>query len=394
MNTQTAVFHLFFDCLIVLLFLDINSARIVIVMRHSFAYVDDSMLQAQPNKIIFNQYNNQNMDCQMKSSVLLLGMITFFTATQLYAKQKVCIFDPAGKAGDGFALAKDYALEAKKWGADIELRAYIDERIAAEDLKAGQCDGAIISGLRGRQFNKFTGSLDAIGALTDMKAAVTAYQLLSRPQYAKQMINGAYEIAGLGTIGPAYIFVTDRNINTLAKAAGKKIGVFAYDAAQPQLVQQVGAQAVSVDVTNAGAKFNNREIDIVPAPIVAYKPLELYRGLGTQGGIVKFPLTQVSANFIIRKDKFPEGFGQKSRNWVSSQLHRTFTIVGNYEKDIPAKYWIHIPPKEQTEYIKLMREARIALTKSGVYDAKMMSLLKKVRCKQNPAQFECALNDE
>lgn len=36
------------------------------------------------------------------------------------------------------------------------------------------------------------------------------------------MVVGPYEIAGLGTIGPAYLFVNDRSINTLAKAAGKK----------------------------------------------------------------------------------------------------------------------------------------------------------------------------
>ncbi|MBC6819833.1 hypothetical protein CKK01_20505, partial [Acinetobacter baumannii] len=114
------------------------------------------------------------------------------------------------------------------------------------------------------------------------------------------MVVGPYEIAGLGTIGPAYLFVNDRSINTLAKAAGKKIGVFKYDEAQPKLVQHVGGQAVSVDVTNAGAKFNNHEIDIVPAPIVAFKPFELYKGLGEKGAIVRFPLTQISANFIIR----------------------------------------------------------------------------------------------
>ncbi|WP_416202358.1 putative solute-binding protein [Acinetobacter sp. ANC 4470] len=306
------------------------------------------------------------------------------------AKQTVCVFDPIGKAGDAFALAKDYAIEAKKWGADIELRAYVDERIAADDLKVGKCD----SGLRGRQFNKYTGSLDAIGALTDMKTAITAYQLLSRPQAASTMINGNYEIAGLGTIGPAYLFVTDKNINTLAKAAGKKIGVFKYDEAQPKLVQYIGAQAVSVDVTNAGAKFNNHELDIIPAPIVAFKPLELYKGLGEKGAIIKFPLTQISANFIIRKDKFPEGFGQKSRTWVSSQLSRTFAIVNRYEKDVPSKYWMIIPAQEQLTYMKMMREARIQLTKAGVYDPKMMNLLKKVRCKQNPSNFECALNDE
>ncbi len=328
----------------------------------------------------------------IKNGLMALALLGCAVSTQ--AKQTVCVFDPVGKSGDAFALAKDYALEAKKWGADIDLRAYVDERVAAEDLKVGQCDGAIISGLRGRQFNKYVGSLDAIGALTDLKTAILAYQILSKPQAAKSMINGPYEIAGLGTIGPAYLFVSDRSINTLAKAAGKKVGVFAYDEAQPKLVAQVGAQAVSVDVTNAGAKFNNHQIDIVPAPIVAYKPFELYKGLGDEGGIVKFPLTQISANFIIRKDKFPAGFGQKSREWVAGQLGRTFNIIAKYEKEIPARYWMNISPEEQVNYMKMMREARISLTKAGIYDPKMMNFLKKVRCKQNPNSFECALNDE
>lgn len=330
-----------------------------------------------------------------------MKMVQTLTITTLFAlsmpalaKQVVCVFDPVGKAGDAYALAKDYALEAKNWGADIDLRAVTDERLAAEDLKVGKCDGAIISGLRGRQFNKYIGSLDAIGALTDMKTAISAYKLLSLPRAAEKMVNGPYEIAGLGTIGPAYLFVNNKNINTLAKAAGKKIGVFRYDEAQPKLVQQVGAQAVSVDVTSAGAKFNNHEIDILPAPVVAFKPFELYKGLGEKGGIVKFPLTQISANFIIRKDKFPQGFGQKSRTWVASQLGRTFNIVAKYEKEIPAKYWMNIPANEQLNYIKMMRESRIALTKSGIYDPQMMNFLKKVRCKENPSSFECSLNDE
>ncbi|MFW1769014.1 putative multidrug efflux protein AdeT1 [Acinetobacter baumannii] len=325
---------------------------------------------------------------------ILLITSTCLTTT-LYAKQQVvCVFDPIGKSGDAFALAKDYALEAKNWGADLSLKAYIDERVAAEDLKVGKCDGAIISGLRGRQFNKYTGSLDAVGALTNMKTAINAYKLLSSPMAEKIMVVGPYEIAGLGTIGPAYLFVNDRSINTLAKAAGKKIGVFKYDEAQPKLVQHVGGQAVSVDVTNAGAKFNNHEIDIVPAPIVAFKPFELYKGLGEKGAIVRFPLTQISANFIIRKDQFPAGFGQKSRTWVASQLNRTFGIIAKYESDIPSKYWMDIPKNEQLNYMKMMREARIQLTKAGIYDPKMMNFLKKVRCKENPSNFECALNDE
>lgn len=59
----------------------------------------------------------------------------------------------------------------------------------------------------------------------------------------------------------------------------------------------------------------------------AFKPLELQKGLGTKGAIVNYPILQVTGNIIIRPDKFPAGFGQKSREWVAGQLPRAFTIL-------------------------------------------------------------------
>jgi hypothetical protein len=43
----------------------------------------------------------------------LIGLALFGCAISTQAKQTVCVFDPVGKSGDAFALAKDYALEAK-----------------------------------------------------------------------------------------------------------------------------------------------------------------------------------------------------------------------------------------------------------------------------------------
>lgn len=45
-------------------------------------------------------------------NILLIANICL--TTTIYAKlQVVCVYDPIGKSGDAFALAKDYALEAK-----------------------------------------------------------------------------------------------------------------------------------------------------------------------------------------------------------------------------------------------------------------------------------------
>ncbi len=329
-----------------------------------------------------------NKKIAMGVAALALGMGSSAQA------QTVCVFDLLGTAGESYAMMKDYALAAKQWGANVTLKPYTDERVAAEDFKAGQCDGVSLTGMRGRQFNAFTGSIDAIGAVPSNDMAKVVMSLLAKPQLAADMVNGDYEVAGVVPLGSAFLLVNDRSINTLAKAAGKKIAVLDYDKAQAKLVQKVGAQPVSADVTTFGGKFNNGQVDIIAAPAIAFKPLELHKGLGAKGAVVRFPIAQVSGNVIIRKSKFPEGFGQKSREWVASQLPRAMNIIGKTEAEIAAKFWMDIPANDKIGYVKLMRESRIDLTKEGIYNKKMMSLLKKVRCQQDSSSFECALNDE
>ncbi|MEN8383140.1 putative solute-binding protein [Acinetobacter radioresistens] len=328
------------------------------------------------------------------TKALVLGAGILMAAEAAQAKQVFCVFDLVGKNGDVYALMKDYQLAAKNWGADIELRVGQNEAVIAEDFKAGKCDGISVTGMRGRQFNKFTGSLDAIGAIPDLKLAVKVMQGLASPTFAKYMTNSKYEVAGVIPVGDAFLMVNDRSINTVAKAAGKKIAVLDYDEAQKIMVQQIGAQAVSADVTNFGSKFNNRQVDIIGAPAAVFKPLELHKGLGTKGAIVNYPILQVTGNLIIRPDKFPAGYGQKSREWVKTQLPRAFGILGKMKADIPQKYWMNIPAADKPGYQKLMRESRIDLTRRGVYDRRMMKLLWQFRCKEDRSNFECSLQDE
>ena len=291
-------------------------------------------------------------------------------------------------------MMKDYAVAAKQWGADITLRPYSDERVASEDFKAGQCDGVALTGLRARQFNSFTGSIDAIGGLQSYSAAKMIISLMGNPKLAPDMEQNGYEVAGVTTLGAAYIMVRDRRINTLAKAAGIRFGVLDYDKSQAIMVQKVGAQPVSVDLLTVGGKFNNGQIDAIALPAVAFKPLEIYKGLGSKGAIIRSQILQVSGDIVIRPGKFPDGYGQKSRTWVAGQLGREMDIINRTEKAIDPKYWLDIPANEKVGYIKLMREARISMTDEGIYNKKMMSILKKVRCSQDPTSFECSIKGE
>lgn len=42
----------------------------------------------------------------------------------------------------------------------------------------------------------------------------------------------------------------------------------------------------------------------------------------------------------------------------------------------------------------MLRDGRMDLTKRGIYDAGMMSVLKKARCSVDKANFECSMHSE
>jgi hypothetical protein len=326
--------------------------------------------------------------------MVLAGAGLALASQAAIAKQTLCVWDISGTQGDVYNMAKDYRLHAARFGATLDLRPYTDEKIASEDFKAGQCDAVIMTGLRGRQFNGFTGSLDSLGSMPTYDHVKKVLATLSKPAAGQWMVSGNYEVGGIVPMGAAYLFVNDRAINNVGKMSGKKIAVLDYDKAQAKMVQKVGAQPVASDVTNFAGKFNNGSVDIIGAPAAAFKPLELFKGLGTKGAIAQFPLVQVSLQLYLRKDRFPEGFGQKSREYWYTQYEPAMKLVLAAEKEIDKKYWMQIPAADQEKYTQMIRDARIALTNEGIYDKKTMKLLKQVRCNLNPADAECSQNLE
>lgn len=345
----------------------------------------------------------------------------------------LCIYSPNGEHGEAFEQATSYLTEiprivriAKQYGVNmtvtrpsnlqlnidvdypklkkaastiVKLKVYTNEQVLTEDFRSKRCDGAGISNLRARQFNHFVGSIDAIGAVQNYQQLTSIIQMLAHPKFDSKMINNDYEVVGVVPLGAAYIMVNNRNINTLAKAAGKKVAVLQFDPTQKKLVQNVGAQPVSVDLATLGPKFNNNEVDIIAGPAILFEPMELHKGMTDKSGkavgaIIRFPVVQVTGTLIMHRNKFPVGMGSIAREIISKQLKPAFDFVDKIEKRIPEKYWMDIYPSDKPGYIRLMREARIQMTKEGYYNKEMMHLLKQVRCGHEPSHYECAMTDE
>lgn len=314
---------------------------------------------------------------------------------------KVCIFDPIGNSGPAVSYAKDLVLQARRWNVFLDIRAFTDERVAAEDFKAGQCDAVALSTFRAKQFNKFIGSFDAVGALQDYNQVRTAMNTIyTNPKVAPYLIDGPYQVGGIVPIGAVYVMVNDRSINSIEKAAGKKVAVLDFDKSQAKMVERLGAQPVPSDITNFSGKFNNGQVDIIAAPAIVFRPLELYRGLGDKGGIYRMPLVMMSGSVVFRREKFLKEIPdlddklQKIRNFAVTYLDQAYKLIDSVEKDIPERYWMDLTAEDKDKYFRMMREARLIMMQDGTYDPKMLSLLKKVRCKHNPASYECSLKDE
>ena len=334
----------------------------------------------------------------MKKIALAATAILGLSAANANAAIDVCVFDLLGKSGESFQMAQEWALAAKGWGADVNLIPKQDEAVADNDFKAGKCDGVFMTAMRARQYNKFVGSIDSLGGVPSNAIAQKAITFALDARNAGKMVSNLggkkYEVAGVAPSGSAFIFVRDKNINSIEKAAGKKFAVLGYDQAQKVIVQRVGAQAVISDISNFAAKFNNGQVDMIGAPAYAYKPLELNKGLGANGAVFNFPVMQITADFLIRPEKFPAGFGQKSRDYFVKNLPKSFAMIGRLEASIPAKYKVNLTADDKLKYQKMMRDGRLELTKMGVYDPAMMSVLKKARCSVDKANFECSLAGE
>ncbi len=293
---------------------------------------------------------------------------------------------------------EEWALVSKKWGAQVQLISFQDEDLADKTFQNDKCDAVYMTSMRARTYNKFAGSIDALGGVPSNKIAQKAVDYVLDPRNTKRMtttLQGEnYEVAGIGLIGSAYIFVKDRSLNSIEKVQGKKFAILHYDRAQRVMVERVGAVPVMSDISNFIKKFNTGEVDVVAAPAYAYKPLEIEKGLGSKGAMLNFPVVNVTADLIVRPERFPAQFGEQSRQWFLQKIPQSFAMVQRLEAAIPSKIKMQLSKEDKEKYQRLLREGRIDLTKQGVYDPGMMRVLKKARCTVERTNFECSLGGE
>ena len=325
-------------------------------------------------------------------AVLALSISVSASADEI-SNNTMCLFDPVGQGGDMYALMKDFRTQALGWGVDLKLKAFDNESVIIDSFKAGKCDAIAVTGMKVRPFNKFTSTAEAVGALPEYGDVKALFEALSRPELEKFMRQGEYEVAAVMPIGNVYTFVRDRKWveeGLQDNFQGKKVSVFEGDSVSYEMVRSMGANPVMVNTTTFAGKFNNGAVDITFSPAVAYEPFELYKGLKPNGGIIRHPLIQLTIQMVIRHAEFPTGFAAKSRQAAFDKMAYAMQYVHLTEKRIPEEHWVEPLLREQGAMNEMMRQSRIKLRDEGIYDGRMLKLMRKIRCKRDPRHFECA----
>lgn len=332
---------------------------------------------------------------RLSASLLLCGLAGLpLVAGAEVATREFCVWDPIGSGGPVVTMVQGVKPKALEWGASLNIRAYTDEKIAANDFKAGKCDAVLLTEVSAREFNRFTGTLGAVGAIPTSTELRTLLDTLAQPSAAQLMKDGKYEIAGILPIGSVFIYVRDRSVDSVEEFQGKKMAVFDNDPVAVNMVRRVGGSVVGASLSSFAGYFNNGGVDIIFAPAVAFETMELYRGIEPNGGILSFPLLHTSMQIVINAEQFPETFGQQLRNHVHSQFDEMLARVHEAEQAIPQRYWVSIPAERHEEYSEFMRQSRISLMNDGLYDSRALKVMKRVRCRHSPTAGECTTNEE
>lgn len=316
-------------------------------------------------------------------------MLSASASAMALENKTFCMYDPVGKNGPAMTFFADIVPKAIAWDLDIKLQAYTDEKVAANDFKAGLCDVVFVTAILGRPFVPFGGTLDAIGGIISEEGLSRVLKAITNPKAGKLLTNGNYEVVGTLPVGSVYLFVKDKSIDSVEKFSGKKISVLNEDPQTLKLANLAGASPVGTTLATFSGQFNNGNIDILPMVALGYNVFELYHGLGENGGIIDEKVLYGMMQLISHKDRFADDFGQKMREYILSRLNDIHKMVKDAEAEIPAKYWIKTNEKTKNELDKFRRDIRLSLKEEGIHDPKALKLLWKIRCSEDASRAEC-----
>lgn len=300
-----------------------------------------------------------------------------------------CVWDVLGKQGPIYTTTIDQALRMRHYGITMHVAAYTDEQEVVDKLKSGECDTSIMSGAQAKQFNDFTGSIEALGGVPSRKHMKYLMQVLASTHAHKKMQQGDYHIVGVIPIGVNYLFTHEGKKPTLKRTFNGKASIVNSDVSQKALFDAFGMKIIPGKNTAAAAgAYNLADADVVMAPLVGYNMFNLGTGL-KHGSIIDYPLSQMTLQVVSRVDTIPPEVGQFLREDLFIKLNMMYREVEKNSREVPREKMVKFSPREEQLLDTKIAAIRQQVTEEGGYNKGMMNLQRKIRCKIDKSRQEC-----
>lgn len=311
--------------------------------------------------------------------LFVLLLITSFASKATQKTHYLCVFDPVGRNGDIYSVAKDIALDFLNLGVKLNLYPYSTESAAKADFRAGLCDAVALTGIQAREYNRFSTTLEAFGAIENYSNLKKLLSTLAQPKAGKLFLENGLEVAGIYPAGAVYMYSNDKNIKRPQDFSDKRFFVSHGEKTGYAFVDKLGAQPVAGDTTNFASRFKRGRVDVTFSPAAVTEALELDKGMEEKGGVIKLPVWMLTLQVIIKPEKFDKGFGQQARELSLDYFDKAISIATASEQKL-APYWVELNDADHTEWQYFFKQVRDDMEQAGVYDSRMLRLLKRLKC--------------
>ena len=304
-------------------------------------------------------------------------------------ERTICVWDPLGKAGPIAAATNDQTLRSMHYGMKLDIIIFQNEKtLITTFLKENSCDAILVRGAATKPFNKFSATIEALGALPERRHLQLLMQVLANPSMSKRLTNDDYTIMGVATIGDSYVFMEDKSVNSLLSMSGQNIAVQNTDYGMIELVKAVGATPTEGDMMASVQTFADKKVPAMISPAIGYLVMGAGQ-LGKEIGAITKPVAQSTMQLIGRTEQFPPELAQILREDFLFKFDNYARRVDREISLVADSFWITPPEKDKEKLADVYQGVRIKLRDQGYYDASMLRLARKIRCRFEPTQSEC-----
>ena len=300
-----------------------------------------------------------------------------------------CVWDPLGKIGPIAVTSEDQAVRSIHYGLEATIIIFNNEKELIENFRTQDtCDAILVRGAIATEFNKFAGTIEAIGALPERKHLQLLMQVFTNPRLNHYMTDGKYTIMGVATIGGNYAFMGDKSFQSLSDLKSRRIAVQSIEKPMKELALAYGATPIEGEMMANVQTYADNKVASMLSPAIAY----LVMGSGQSGagtGVLRNPVSQSTMQLIGRAEQFPDELAQLLREDFLLKFDNYAGRVDNEMNLVPDDFWIETPEDKMKEFDSVAQTVRLKMRDEGYYHPAMLRIARKIRCRFDPERNEC-----